>query len=46
MKPKIIRALWGKQEHTLNEVPESPLFDNEIVFVWGDENNTFLKERG
>lgn len=43
---KIIRALWGSSEYVENEVPEKPLFENEIVFVWGSEKVEMLKDKG
>jgi hypothetical protein len=43
---KIIRALWGSQSSTRLEIPETPIFDNEIVYVWGEENRQFLEKRG
>ena len=35
---KIIRAFWGNQESLWDEVPSKPLFDNEVVYVYGTEN--------
>ena len=43
---KIIRSLWGYREHTFNEIPKFPLHPNEIVYVWGKENEAMLKKRG
>ena len=42
---KIVRALWGTQEHTWKEIT-SPLFADEIVYVWGEENEKKLREMG
>lgn len=42
---KIIRALWGDSLHTLNEIPKKPIFENEIVFVWGNKNYDFLHNK-
>ena len=36
---KIIRAFWGNQESLWDEVPPKPLFDNEVVYVYGTENH-------
>jgi len=47
MNIKIIRFLWGYRENTLKEIPLFPLYPkNEIVYVWGKENERLLKERG
>lgn len=43
---KIIRSLWGYRKHTYNEIPPIPTYPNEIVYVWGKENEAMLKERG
>ena len=43
---KIIRSLWGFRDHTYNEIPPMPLLQNEVVYVWGKENEAMLKERG
>jgi len=43
---KIVRVLWGNSDTTWNEIPEKPLFDNEIVYVWGTENQARLISRG
>lgn len=43
---KIARVLWGITQSVLDEIPNRPIFDNEIVVVWGKENNQFLIERG
>ena len=43
---KIIRSLWGYRDHTYNEIPPVSTHPNEIVYVWGRENETMLKERG
>lgn len=43
---KIIRSLWGFRDHTYREIPPVPLHPNEIVYVWGRENENMLKERG
>ena len=41
---KIIRVLWGNKIN--NEIPKIPLLKNEVVYVWGKENNKMLLERG
>lgn len=43
---KIIRILWGKSPHVLNEIPKIPLFEDEIVYVWGTFNNNYLLKLG
>jgi hypothetical protein len=42
----IVRALWGNTQRALNEVFPIPIFKNEIVYVWGIENQTLLQSRG
>ena len=43
---KIIRSLWGFRDHTYREIPPTPLHPNEIVYVWGRDNEKMLKKRG
>ena len=43
---KIIRAYWGDSEKLRSEIPPLPIYDNQIVYVWGENNETFLKKRG
>lgn len=43
---KIIRALWGPDKYAENEIPDKPLFENEVVFVWGWQKVRMLKDRG
>jgi len=43
---KIIRTFWGNDKRIMSEIPIVPLYDNEIVYVWGDENNKWLTKRG
>jgi hypothetical protein len=43
---KIIRVLWGESEYILNEIPKVPLFDNELVYVWGTKNQRMLDDMG
>jgi len=45
-KIKIIRALWGDSLYILNEIPKTPIFENEFVFVWGKANYDFVKKLG
>jgi hypothetical protein len=45
-KIKIIRALWGDSLYILNEIPKTPIFENELVFVWGKANYDFVKKLG
>jgi len=45
IKIPIIRALWGNSQRSLDEVFPFPILE-EIVLVWGNENEFFLKERG
>lgn len=42
---KIIRALWGDNVKAHTEIPPVSLY-NEIVYVWGEKNEKFLKDRG
>ena len=43
---KIIRAFWGEQEKTWSEVPPSPLFEDEVVYVYGKENYERFRSMG
>jgi hypothetical protein len=43
---KIIRAYWGDSEKLKNEIPPLPIYDNQIVYVWGENNDKFLRSRG
>lgn len=43
---KIIRALWGNSEETISEIPSIPIYQNQVVFVWGENNEKILRERG
>mgnify|MGYP003670731484 FL=1 len=42
----IIRTYWGNRNETRAEIPRLPVYGNHLVYVWGKENETFLKERG
>ncbi len=43
---KIIRTWWGNFEDKWIDVPKLPLYNNEVVFVWGKDNLKKLKDRG
>jgi len=43
---KIVRAYWGNDKRRLNEIPKKPLFDDETVFVWGQENVDYFHKLG
>jgi hypothetical protein len=44
---QVVRALWGWDYTRLSlEIPESPIFENEIVYVWGKYHYKYLLERG
>ena len=43
---KIIRTWWGFYEDKWADVPKVPLYDNEVVYVWGEKNKEKLEERG
>jgi len=45
-KIPIIRTLFGNSEKTKQEIPIFPVLNNEIVYVWGKDNEKFLKNRG
>lgn len=45
-KVKIVRVNWGNINFGLIEIPIVPIFPNQIVYVWGEENNRVLKSRG
>jgi len=45
-KIKIIRTWWGSHEDKWVDVPKIPLYDNEVVYVWGEKNKEKLEERG
>lgn len=42
---KVIRALWGDINQFIDEIPKEPKYD-EMVYVWGVENNEYLKKCG
>ena len=41
---QIIRVLWGNKIN--HEIPSLPLLENELVYVWGEENNQMLLDKG
>jgi len=43
---QIVRAFWGNIDEFVNEIPKKPLFEKEIVIVWGLNNQTFFKNLG
>lgn len=43
---KIIRTWWGNDSDKWADVPKLPLYPNEVVYVWGDENKEKLEKRG
>lgn len=43
---KIIRSFWGNSEKIFNEISKNPMFENEIVYVWGTINYNKLIQRG
>lgn len=45
-KIQIVRALWGNNFVIHKEVPKTPIFENEIVLVWGAKNADFLLRLG
>jgi hypothetical protein len=44
-KIKIIRALWGNSLYILNEIPKKPIFEDELVYIWGRTNYEFLSKK-
>ncbi len=53
-KLRIVRALWTNpyapsdwsETYLYPEIPNKPLYPDEVVYVWGDENIKVLEERG
>ena len=45
-KITIIRTFWGNTTRALNEIFPMPIFTNEVVYVWGLENQQMLQQRG
>jgi hypothetical protein len=43
---QIVRAFWGDINEFIHEIPKTPLFDKEIVVVWGKENEQYFKNLG
>lgn len=42
----IIRAYWGENESAKNDVFPTPIFNKEIVYVWGLDNEKMFRDRG
>jgi hypothetical protein len=45
-KIQIIRALWGNSSKIIDEIPVTPLFENEVVFVWEEKNKEYVEKLG
>ena len=43
---KIVRTYWGESDKLRKEIPPIPIYTNQIVFVWGTSNESFLRSRG
>jgi hypothetical protein len=46
---KIIRTFWNLYENdnkTIREIPTISTYDNQVVYVWGEDNQKILKDRG
>lgn len=43
---KIVRTVWGNLSHTIAETEGKYFFEDEIVYVWGIENEDHLKRMG
>lgn len=44
---QIIRALWGwEREKLSSEIPTKPIFENEVVYVWGEYQHKYLLNLG
>jgi hypothetical protein len=43
---KILRVLYGTWDGVWNDIPTNPIFENEIVFVWGLVNNQKIQSYG
>ena len=43
---KIIRTWWGNHQNKMVEIPRSPIFNNEIVYVWGEDNLIKIRKKG
>lgn len=44
---KVVRGLWGWEKDRLDsEIPDSPIFKNEICYVWGEYQRDYLRDRG
>ena len=47
-KVKIIRVVWANtgSDHVFNEIPKTPTIDNQLVYVWGEDVNEYIKSLG
>ena len=45
-KIQIIRAYWGVNPHSCNELFPTPVFQHEKVYVWGIENEKMFMDLG
>lgn len=47
-KVKIVRAVWANNGSTrvFNEIPKVPTISNQVVYVWQDDVNEYLKGLG
>lgn len=43
---QIVRVFWGDLKPFLHEIPNQPLFNKEIVMVFGTENEQYFKSLG
>ena len=44
---KIIRTVYGSLDNTVfREMPSIPTISNQIVYVWGEENQDWLNDKG
>ena len=46
MMPRIIKTIWGNIDYVKQEVEGKFKFPNEIVYVWGSDNQQYLKDLG
>lgn len=47
-KVKIVRVVWANtgSTHVFNEIPKIPTIENQIVYVWGEDVELYLKGLG
>lgn len=45
---KIVRAIWANagSTHVFNEIPKTPTFNNQVVYVWGEDVERYIKQLG